>query len=88
MLITFWRTRALIFLFLTVSFLQSGCAPKLPVYEWSGPDSALLTMSLKSADITTLACDCVIQLGNSDGETVVLDGVLYSRAPDQLRMAG
>lgn len=84
----FSRTKTLSVLFLAALFLPTGCASKLPVYEWSGPDSALLTMSLVSADITTLACDCVIQLGNSEGETIVLDGVLYSRAPDELRMAG
>ena len=84
----FSRTKTIGVLFLAALFLPTGCASKLPVYAWSGPDSALLTMSLKSADITTLACDCVIQLGNSEGETIVLDGVLYSRAPDELRMAG
>ena len=74
-------------LLLAASF-PTACATSLPTHPWSGPESALEVLRHRSAEVETLACDCVIQLGHSDGDTIVLDGVLYSSAPDHLRMAG
>ena len=73
---------------LAAFLLLTGCMPALPSYEWNGADATLETITRRHAEVDTLASDCIIQLGSPDGETIVLDGVLYSRAPDQLRMAG
>lgn len=73
---------------LAAVFILTGCMPAIPGYEWAGSDAALETIARRHAEVHTLASDCIIQLGSPDGETIVLDGVLYSRDPDQLRMAG
>lgn len=73
---------------LALATLCASCAPGLPVHEWTTPESALKIMNQNSARVNTLAADCRIQLESTYDQTMVLDGVLYSQAPDQLRIAG
>ena len=68
--------------------LCASCAPRLPVHEWTSPESALETMNQNSSRVKTLASDCTIQLESSYDQNIVLDGVIYSHQPDELRIAG
>lgn len=73
------------FAFLT---LCTSCASKLPKHEWTTPEAALQIMNENASRVRTLAADCVIQLDSTYEQTIILDGVLYSQEPDQLRIAG
>ena len=64
----------------------AGCAPRLPVYPWSGHENALRTITARARSIETMSARCRMVLSASDGETVQLDGAIVVKYPDHLRL--
>lgn len=64
----------------------AGCAPRLPVYPWSGHEDALRTITARARSIDTVSARCRMVLSGSDGETIQLDGAIVVKYPDHFRL--
>ena len=72
----------------TIVCLTSACTrePRLPTYPHLDAEEALGIVARRSRSLTSLSASCRLRLEESSGTAILLDGVLVSRPPSQMRI--
>lgn len=64
----------------------AGCASRLPVYPAMGDAESFATIADRQASVKTLSAECDLDLTDSLGQRVSLDGVLVAALPGKVRL--
>jgi hypothetical protein len=74
------------FLLATTMLTLTGCAAKLPRYEWAGHEQAMAELVERAERIETIAGSCRIDLRQRGSGGTSLDGALAAQNPGYLRL--